>query len=189
MDGACVMYATRRRSAGAPAGSPSTRTSPLSTIWTPTIARITVVLPLPLGPSRPVTFRAATLAESPGSATLSPRTTRRSRISIAATHADYASVGGDPDLQPRARRGSRLAGARARRGARRVRRVRAWRVDDASEGLRPRVSAGRLPRDACARRRARAAEVGDVVPRKSRARAADGDGARAAVGCVERDAR
>src|SRR5207244_2186413 len=151
MDGTCVMYATRRRSVGEPAGSPSTRTAPLSTIWTPTIARITVVLPLPLGPSRPVTLPAATLAERPGSATLPPRTTRRSRISIAATHADYASLDGDPDLQPRARRGSRLAGARARRRPRSIRCVRARRVDDAAQGLRARVSGGRLPRDACGR--------------------------------------
>src|SRR5580765_653799 len=79
------MYATRLRSDGEPASSPSTRTLPLATICTPTIARISVDLPLPLGPSSPVTRPDAMSAESPGSTTRSPRTTRRSRISIAAT--------------------------------------------------------------------------------------------------------
>ena len=45
-----------RRSGAEPAGSPSTVTVPDLTIWTPTIARISVVLPLPLGPSSPVTL-------------------------------------------------------------------------------------------------------------------------------------
>ena len=40
---------------GDPAGRPSTRTSPPATTWTPTSARIRVILPQPLGPSRPVT--------------------------------------------------------------------------------------------------------------------------------------
>ena len=47
-----------RRSGGDPAGWPSTVTVPDLTICTPTIARISVVLPLPLGPSRPVTLPA-----------------------------------------------------------------------------------------------------------------------------------
>ena len=46
---------------------------------------MSVDLPLPLGPSSPVTRPASMSAESPGSTTRSPRTTRRSRISIAAT--------------------------------------------------------------------------------------------------------
>src|SRR5215217_6677582 len=79
------MYATRLRSDGDPAGSPSTRTLPPATICTPTIARMSVDLPLPLGPSSPVTRPAAISAESPGSTTRSPRTTRRSLTSIAAT--------------------------------------------------------------------------------------------------------
>ena len=40
---------------GQPAGRPRTSTSPPSTIWTPTIARMSVVLPQPLGPRRPTT--------------------------------------------------------------------------------------------------------------------------------------
>ena len=40
-----------------PAGRPSTVTSPPSTCCTPTMARISVLLPHPLGPSRPVTRR------------------------------------------------------------------------------------------------------------------------------------
>ncbi len=39
---------------GAPGGLPSTVTVPDSTIWTPTIARIRVLLPQPEGPSKPV---------------------------------------------------------------------------------------------------------------------------------------
>ena len=93
-----------------------------------------------------------------------------------------------PVLRRRRRRGGRLAGARARGGARRVRRVRARRVDDAAEGLRARVPGGRLPRDAGARRRPCAAQVGDVVSGEPRARAADGDRARARLRRLERGA-
>ena len=45
-----------RRSGADPAGSPSTVTVPDLTICTPTMARMRVVLPLPLGPSSPVTL-------------------------------------------------------------------------------------------------------------------------------------
>ena len=81
-----------------------------------------------------------------------------------------------PLFRARRRRGGGLAGARRRGGARGVRRLRARRVDDAAEGLRARVSGRRLPRDARARRRPRAAEVGDVVPGQPGAGAADRDG-------------
>src|SRR5581483_3633280 len=84
-DGACVVYATRRRSSGEPAGTPSTRTLPPATIWTPTSARSSVVFPEPLGPSRPVTVAASTESVSRGKTTLPPRTTRRSSTSIAGT--------------------------------------------------------------------------------------------------------
>ena len=46
---------------------------------------MSVDFPLPLGPSSPVTHPASISAESAGSTTRPPRTTRRSRISIAAT--------------------------------------------------------------------------------------------------------
>ena len=49
--------------------------------------------------------------------------------------------------------------------------LRARRVDDAAEGLRARLSGRRLPRDARARRRTRAAEVGDARFRAIRRRA------------------
>src|SRR4051794_8536884 len=52
--------------------------------WTPTIARISVVFPQPLGPSRPVTERDATRTLRHGSTTRPPRETRRPSISIAA---------------------------------------------------------------------------------------------------------
>ena len=54
-EAAWVSYATRCRCSADPAGSPSTVTVPLSTFCTPTIERMSVVLPHPLGPSRPVT--------------------------------------------------------------------------------------------------------------------------------------
>ena len=54
-------------------------------------------------------------------------------------------------------------------------------MDDAAEGLRHELSRRGLPRDACARRRARTSEVGDVVSRQPAARAADGDRGRAVV--------
>ncbi len=48
---------------------------PLSTIWTPTIARISVVLPQPDGPSSPVTFPGTVLNETSSTARTRPRTT------------------------------------------------------------------------------------------------------------------
>ena len=58
-----------------------------------------------------------------------------------------------PALHSAARRGRRLAGARARGGARRVRRLRAGRLDDAAEGVCAGLPGRRLPGDAGARRR------------------------------------
>ena len=75
----------------------------------------------------------------------------------------------------------RLAARGVRRRARRVRRAPPRRVDDAAEGLRDELPGRRLPRDAGARRRARAPEVGDVVPGQPGAWAADGDRARDAL--------
>ena len=72
-----------RRRAGDPAGSPRTVTLPDATIWTPTIARMSVDLPQPLGPSRPVTAPAATSRETPRSTSVPPRCTCRSRTDIA----------------------------------------------------------------------------------------------------------
>ena len=73
----------RRRSDGEPAGSPSTVTVPLSTTCEPTIARMRVVLPLPLGPSRPTTCPTGTLRSSDSMTAFPPRTTRNPRTSIA----------------------------------------------------------------------------------------------------------
>ena len=75
----------RRRAAqrrGARPAAPSTRTVAAATICTPTIARMSVDLPLPLGPSSPVTRPASTSTrEIAGSTTRCRRgTTRRSRI-------------------------------------------------------------------------------------------------------------
>ena len=66
-----------------------------------------------------------------------------------------------------------------------VRRPCARRVDDAAEGVRHELPGGRLPRDARARRRPRAAEVGDVVPGQPGARAADGGAASCCVSNAE----
>ena len=71
-----------------------------------------------------------------------------------------------PVLRRPARRGRRPAGAGARGGARRVRRLRAGGVDDAAEGVRAGLSGRRLPGDAGARRRVRGVEMGDLVPRQ-----------------------
>ena len=63
--GLWVVYATRLRRAGEPAGSPSTVTVPDATTWVPTIARMSVDLPLPLGPRSPVTVPARDLERDP----------------------------------------------------------------------------------------------------------------------------
>ena len=75
----------RRAARGDPAGSPSTRDAcPTATIWTPTIARISVDLPQPLGPSRPVTAPAGDLEGDARAAPRSPpRFTCRSRTAMA----------------------------------------------------------------------------------------------------------
>ncbi len=65
-----------------------------------------------------------------------------------------SAVTGVPVFTGRRRRAGGLAGPRGRGGARRVRRPRPRRVDDAAEGLRHELSGRRLPRDAGARRRA-----------------------------------
>ena len=76
----------------------------------------------------------------------------------------------------------RFARTRARGRARRVRRVRARRVDDAAEGLRARLS-GRATSARCRRSAAATrAEVGDLVPGQPGTGAADGHGPRAALG-------
>src|SRR5664280_1787583 len=54
---------------------PSTWTEPPAIRCTPTIARISVVLPQPLGPSSPVTVPDWTEQETPGRPSLPPRTT------------------------------------------------------------------------------------------------------------------
>jgi hypothetical protein len=56
---------------------------PASSFCTPTIARISVDLPLPLGPSSPVTDPDETLQLNPGRTVVPPRTTRRSSMWIA----------------------------------------------------------------------------------------------------------
>src|SRR5215470_9029883 len=88
------MYPTRARRAGDPAGSPSTSTDPPATRWTPTIERISVDLPLPLGPSSPVTEPCATSQLRPGSTVVPPRTTRRSCTRIAGPVIASGSDGG-----------------------------------------------------------------------------------------------
>ena len=69
--------------AAEPAGSPSTVTAPDSTIWTPTIARISVVFPVPLGPSSPVTAPRS-ISGDPRQDELLPRRTFEVRTEIAA---------------------------------------------------------------------------------------------------------
>ena len=76
----CGVVAPGRRRA-----RPSTSTVPLRIIWTPTIARISVVLPDPLGPSRPVTLPPGTSRLTARSACVEPRTTSSSRTWTAAT--------------------------------------------------------------------------------------------------------
>src|SRR5262249_20495885 len=82
-EGAWVTYPTCARSDREPASSPSTCTVPPASRCTPTIARISVVLPDPLGPSSAVTVCFGTSNDSSGSTPLPPRTTRSSRTSIA----------------------------------------------------------------------------------------------------------
>ena len=82
---------------------------------------------------------------------------------------------GHPGLQRPRRGGGGLAARGVRRRAPGVRGAPPRRVDDATEGLRVELPGRRLPRHAGARRRARAPQVGDVVPRQSRAWPADGD--------------
>src|SRR5262245_49374709 len=77
------MYPTRGRRNADPAGRPSTSTEPPAIRWTPTIERMSVDLPLPLGPRRPVTDPAATLQLSPGRTTTPRRVTRRPSMRIA----------------------------------------------------------------------------------------------------------
>src|SRR5436190_1252176 len=69
----------RPRSPLEPAGMPSTSTTPSAIRCTPTMARISVVLPLPLGPSRPVTDPRSISQLRAGRTTLPPRTTRDDR--------------------------------------------------------------------------------------------------------------
>ena len=62
-------------------------------------------------------------------------------------------------------------------------------MDDAAEGVRPRVPGRGLPRNARARRGARLAEVGDVVPGEPGPRPPDRDRSRPALRRVEREPR
>ena len=73
--GSCRRRAARNE--GAPPSSPRTRTVPDWMRCTPTIERISVVLPLPLGPSRPVTAPRRTVRVTSASARARPRTTTR----------------------------------------------------------------------------------------------------------------
>ncbi len=81
--GAWVRYPTWLRNCAEPAGCPSTVTVPDFTCCTPTMARISVVFPLPLGPSSPVTLPLGMMHVSPRSTRLRPRWMTRSRTSIA----------------------------------------------------------------------------------------------------------
>lgn len=83
-DAAWVSYATRLRSIRDPAGSPSTVTVPAATFWTPTIERISVVLPQPDGPSRPVIWPRGMSSPIPSNTSVTPRRTRSPRTSTAA---------------------------------------------------------------------------------------------------------
>ena len=88
-----------RRSSAAPAGRPSTLIVPPATICTPTIARISVVLPQPLGPSSPVTEPRGTASESPCRTSRPPRCTRRSANVIALSTGDVTPRW-PPDTSP-----------------------------------------------------------------------------------------
>src|SRR5581483_7316376 len=66
-----------------PAGSPRTTTAPASTTCTPTIARMSVVLPEPFGPRRPVRRPGATDSERSRRTRRPPRRTRRERTEMA----------------------------------------------------------------------------------------------------------
>ena len=74
----------RLRSAGLPAGSPSTVTAPPATSCTPTMERSRVDFPQPLGPSSPVTVPRATATSRSGMTSRPPRTTRSPSTEIAA---------------------------------------------------------------------------------------------------------
>ena len=78
-----VTYATRVRSAAEPAGRPSTSIDPESTTCTPTIERMRVVLPLPLGPSRPTMRPLGTVSDRPCSTGMRARRTCRSLTTMA----------------------------------------------------------------------------------------------------------
>ena len=66
-----------------PAGEPSTSTAPLVIRCTPTIERISVVLPQPDGPSRPVTCPDLTTKSRSRRTSLPPRVTLRPRTATA----------------------------------------------------------------------------------------------------------
>ncbi len=112
-------------------------------------------------------------------APLTPRSLRPTRSSSRRRRDTEPTSACGPALHgaARPRRGAARAGGG--RGARRLRRLRARRVDDAAEGVRGGLPGRRLPRDAGARLGARAAEVGDLVPRQPGAGAPDRDGRRA----------
>src|SRR6266545_6756834 len=68
-------------------GSPSSRMRPRETGCRPATARISVVLPAPLGPMRTAISPASTLSDTPQSACKSPYETWMSSISSMMTHA------------------------------------------------------------------------------------------------------
>ena len=122
--------APQRRSC--PPGRPSTRTSPAATTWTPTIARIRVDLPLPLGPSSPVTTppstrRVTSVVEDRRTAAIDAQAGDLDRRSHN-THPTTRAVGFAPMTVPvllgRRRRAGRLAARGVRRGQAGVRRPR-----------------------------------------------------------------
>ena len=82
-EGAWVTYPTRLRRGADPAASPRTVTVPDATSCTPTIERINVDFPQPLGPSNPVTTPDPMSSVSPSRTGLPPRTTVRSETAIA----------------------------------------------------------------------------------------------------------
>ncbi len=80
----------RRRASSATTSSPATRACPPSGLSRVASTRTKVVLPAPLGPSRPSTVPAATSSETPSRARTAPNDLRRSRTLMAASVAGEA---------------------------------------------------------------------------------------------------
>ena len=145
VDGRRLRDVCRRGGAAARSGGLAEHlTLPPATLCTPTIARISVDLPLPLGRAGPSRILRRRPRQS-GSTTLPPRTTRRSRsldrrhrLRLRCGHGDLPSSAGAPSRRGVAR-SARLDAVRDR-----VHRIRARRMDDAAEGVRSRVPGRRL---------------------------------------------